>query len=229
MKGVGAARLITRLLLIRHGQVIPPAEDCLYGGMDVPLSALGQQQAVAAARESASLLVSRVYSSPLSRAVFGANCVVDVHRARSPSLEIDPDLAEVDRGGWGGLPRAEIEASWPGGLERLKTDLDFAPPGGESMRDLQRRVVASYERIIASTPPGETIALVSHMHVTRAIVAHVLGTPPERAADVDIPLASSSLVELDVSSGQATMAFVGREPDLTSAGKRDAAGNAWGG
>lgn len=227
MKSTLGSRLITRLLLIRHGQVIPPAEDCLYGGLDVPLSALGKQQAVAAARESAPLLVSRVYSSPLSRAVFGARCVADVHRARcSPALEVDPDLAEVDRGAWAGLPRAAIEASWPGGLERLKTDLDFAPPGGESMRELQRRVVASYERILAATPPGETVALVSHMHVTRAIVAHVLGTPPER---IEIPLASSSLVELDVASGRATMAYVGREPDLASASERDAAGNAWGG
>jgi broad specificity phosphatase PhoE len=226
---MAVSRLITRLLLIRHGQVIPPAVDCLYGGMDVPLSPLGKQQAVAAARESAPLLISRIYSSPLSRAVFGAQCVADVHRARSPTVELDPDLAEVDRGVWGGRPRPEIEASWPGGLARLTTDLDFAPPGGESMRELQRRVVASYERILAATPPGETVALVSHMHVTRAIVAHVLGTPPERAADVEIPLASSSLVELDMASGRASMAYVGREPDLASAGERGAAGNAWGG
>jgi probable phosphoglycerate mutase len=222
------ARAFTRLLLIRHGAVIPPSVDCLYGGMDVPLSALGKQQAVAAARETASLPISHVYSSPLSRAVYGAECVLDVHQARAPKLSIEADLAEIDRGDWGGRPRAEIEASWPGGLDRLKTDLDFAPPGGESMRNLQRRVIGTYERIIESTPPGETVALVSHMHVTRAIVAHVLGDV-QRAPQIEIPLASRSLVEIDIASGKAVMAYVGREPDLALAGGRDSAGNAWGG
>lgn len=219
-----SARVLTRLLLIRHGQVIPPTEDCLYGGMDVPLSALGKQQAIAAARDAGELSISRVYSSPLSRAIFGAERVVEAQRTAT-TLLIENDLREIDRGAWGGRARAEIEAEVPGGLARLKTDDDFAPPGGESMRELRARVLGTYERIVRTAAPGETVALVSHMHVTRAIVSHVLGKP---AGEIEIPLASSSLVELDPSTGVAVMAYVGREP-VVLAGERDAKGNAWGG
>ncbi|KAG8464768.1 hypothetical protein KFE25_010136 [Diacronema lutheri] len=220
-----STRVLTRLLLIRHGQVIPPAVDCLYGGMDVPLSELGKQQAIAAAAEANALRISHVYSSPLSRAVFGAEKVVEAQSSR-PGLSIERDLREVDRGAWGGRPRTEIELEAPGGLARLKADPEFRPPGGESMRELRNRVIATYERIVRATPPGETVAVVSHMHVTRAIVAHVLGEP-ERDGEIEIPLASSSLVEIDAATGVATMAYIGREPVLESA--RDSVGNAWGG
>lgn len=206
--------------------MIPPAVDCLYGGMDVPLSELGKQQAAAAAREASALPISRVYSSPLSRALYGAERVAEAQPAR-PAISIEADLREVDRGAWGGRPRPEIEAEVPGGLARLKTDADFHPPGGESMRELRARVLDAYGRILRATPPGETVALVSHMHVTRAIVAHVLGQA-DNANEIEIPLASSSLVELDVATGEARMVYVGREPAL-DAGARDSAGNAWGG
>ncbi|KAJ1629844.1 histidine phosphatase superfamily [Pavlovales sp. CCMP2436] len=221
--------MVTQILLIRHGQVIPPTLDCIYGGMDVPLSELGKRQAIAAANGVSAFSCSHVYSSPLSRAVFGAERVLEAQMSsqrRLVPLSLEDALAEIDRGDWGGLSRAEIEAANPGGLDRLKTDPEFRPPNGESMRDLQTRVIAAFRRILDATPPGETVAIVSHMHVTKVIVSHVLGTP---FSEIEIPLASTSLVEIDHESGLAKMVFTGREPDLALAGERDAAGNAWGG
>lgn len=221
--------VLTRLLLVRHGEVIPPAADCLYGGMDVPLSDLGRQQAVAAGREAAAHPIERVYTSPLSRAVYGAEQLMAAQRS-PPQLFTEPNLREIDRGSWGGRPRAEIEAECPGGLDRLKVDEHFAPPDGESPQALRERVREVYRRVIDATPPGGTAAIVSHMHVTRCVVADVLGLPFSRFGELDIPLASSSMVEVDKASGEMSMAWIGRPPDMSEAdANTDLAGNTWGG
>jgi len=63
-----------RLLLVRHGAVIPPKPGCIYGAWDVELSELGKAEAHAAAAflKKEENRIDVVYHSPLKRAVFGA-------------------------------------------------------------------------------------------------------------------------------------------------------------
>ena len=65
---------VRRLFLVRHGEVIPPGgvHGVHYGSQDVPLSPLGQLEAAAAAEALKSQPLYGVHSSPLSRAVYGA-------------------------------------------------------------------------------------------------------------------------------------------------------------
>mmetsp|Transcript_5699 Transcript_5699/g.19385 ORF Transcript_5699/g.19385 Transcript_5699/m.19385 type:complete len:236 (+) Transcript_5699:3-710(+) len=223
---------IVRLLLIRHGQVIPPSPDCLYGGMDVPLSDFGRRQATAAAEHVADTPLHAVFASPLSRARFGAEEVVKAVAARTsaePELIIDDGFREIDRGLWGGRDRAEIEAEAPGGLERLKVDAEFAPPEGETMLQLQARVRRAMDAALERTPPGSTSAVVSHMHVTRCMVARALGVGYEAFGDIEIPLGSVSLLEKDAATGELSVVYAGVEPSLGEGVSSDVAGRAWGG
>ena len=73
LPNVGAG--VRRLFLVRHGEVIPPGgvHGVHYGAMDVPLSPLGKQEAAAAAEALRPYELYGVHSSPLSRAVFGAD------------------------------------------------------------------------------------------------------------------------------------------------------------
>ena len=65
---------LRRLYLVRHGEVIPPGgvHGVHYGDMDVPLSDLGKMEAKAAAKFLEGYDIKGVFSSPLSRAVYGA-------------------------------------------------------------------------------------------------------------------------------------------------------------
>ena len=60
--------LMTRLLLVRHGETAWNAEGRFQGQTDVPLSPRGQCQAAALARMMAAETVQTLYASDLSRA-----------------------------------------------------------------------------------------------------------------------------------------------------------------
>jgi len=119
-----------RAILVRHGAVdrarAEPAlkPGAFYGGnVDVPLSKVGEAEALAAARLIAtdySAQIGTVWSSPMKRARFGARAVGTALAAAaetwSPPLPVEEFEAfrEIDRGpigiGWTGLTPEEIEA-----------------------------------------------------------------------------------------------------------------------
>ena len=65
-------------------------------------------------------------------------------------------------------PRAELDA-WAADVA------GYAPPGGESPRDLQRRALD----FVASLTVPEAV-IVTHAGVIRTLLAHWQGLPPER-------------------------------------------------
>ena len=119
-----------RAILVRHGAVdrarAEPAlkPGAFYGGnVDVPLSKLGEAEALAAARLIAAdygTQVGTIWSSPMKRARFGARAVGTALAAAadtwSPPLPVEEFEAfrEIDRGpigtGWTDLTPEEIEA-----------------------------------------------------------------------------------------------------------------------
>jgi probable phosphoglycerate mutase len=52
----------------------------------------------------------------------------------------------------------------------------FRFPGGESFAEMQQRVVAGIQELVARHP-GQTIVAVSHADPIKAAVAHAVGTP----------------------------------------------------
>src|SRR6185369_12739225 len=65
-------------------------------------------------------------------------------------------LAEMEFGAWDGLTFAEIQDRYPDELDRWLGSLDEAPGGGESVRVLEKRVLASLERLL-SEYAGRTV------------------------------------------------------------------------
>ena len=125
-----------RLYLVRHGAVSPPRPHVFYGGTDVPLSQLGQAEAKRAAQVLAGESVQRVVSSPMSRALYGAQCFLASRDELD--MEIEEDLREIDRGRWIGHTPEEIRANFPGDLEAHAEDPDhWREHGGESLGDLR--------------------------------------------------------------------------------------------
>jgi probable phosphoglycerate mutase len=150
-----------QLYLIRHGETHSNRERRFQGQLDVPLSPAGQAQALALARWLATRPVrfGALYSSDLRRAAQTAE-IAAAHLRLTPALA--PGLREIDCGEWQGLTGAEIEARFPGGLQTWHEEVDtFCLPGGESVRDLERRIVAFYHGTVARHR-GEAVVLVSH-------------------------------------------------------------------
>lgn len=138
-----------RLVLVRHGEVDLTqfnGRKAFYGGLDVPLSATGQREAHAAARILGQReKVDRLWSSPLSRAVFGARCIAVAQGLPEQTIVMEDAFREVDRGGWVGLTADEVGQE---AIDAWNRDPNFPMPGGgESLAAVAARVLAAKDKV----------------------------------------------------------------------------------
>jgi broad specificity phosphatase PhoE len=136
-----------RLFVARHGQTAWNLEGRAQGHTDVPLDAVGLEQAGAVA-EALRGRVRVVWSSDLSRAAQTAERIAAATGARVVTL---PALRERNMGEWEGQPYADVRA-WL--AERARAEgldlVDVRPAGGESVRDHWERtasVLAEIEEV----------------------------------------------------------------------------------
>ncbi|MDB5886203.1 MAG: phosphoglycerate mutase [Polaromonas sp.] len=149
----------TRIIAIRHGETTWNVDTRIQGRLDIPLNATGRLQAARMARALKGEAITAVYSSDLVRAWETAQYLGKV---QGLPVQPEPGLRERGFGIFEGKTFAEIEALLPDQSMRWrKRDPEFAPLGGESLLDLNRRVVDIAERL-AARHPGELIALVGH-------------------------------------------------------------------
>ena len=150
------------LLLVRHGRTLANAEGRLVGRSDVGLDDAGRLQAEA----TAALVgpVDRVVSSPLERARQTAE-------AFGMPVEVDERWIELDYGEWDGRQVREVE---PFEWARWQSDLDFTPPGGESLRAVGQRVREACTEL-AEQAVDQRVVVVTHVSPLKAAIAWALG------------------------------------------------------
>jgi broad specificity phosphatase PhoE len=149
------------LFVVRHGQTAANAAGQLLGRADVPLTETGQQQAKALA--TALGPVDRVVSSPLQRAR-------DTAAAFGLPVEIDERWTELDYGVYDELPLADVP---PEMWQTWRGDAEFAPPEGESLASVGRRVRVACDDL-APTAVDADVVVVSHVSPIKAAVAWAL-------------------------------------------------------
>lgn len=149
----------TRIVAIRHGETTWNVDTRIQGHLDIPLNATGRQQAARMAEALRDEPIAAVYASDLTRAWETAEYL---GRAHGLEVTAEEGLRERGFGDFEGKTFAEIEALLPDqSLRWRKREPDFAPPGGESLLTLHRRVVEAAQRL-AARHRGELIALVGH-------------------------------------------------------------------
>ena len=149
----------TRIIAIRHGETTWNVATRIQGQLDIPLNETGHQQGARLGRALAGQSISTIYASDLARAY---DTALYVARATGAPVVAEQGLRERGFGEFEGKTFAEIEAALPEQARRWrKRDPEFRPAGGESLLQLQARVVATAERL-AAQHPGELIALVGH-------------------------------------------------------------------
>ncbi|MEW6153151.1 MAG: histidine phosphatase family protein [Actinomycetota bacterium] len=180
----------TTILFVRHG-LTPTTGKVLPGrARGLHLSDAGRAQAQAAADAIAGLKkVEAVYSSPLERARETAAPI-----AAAWGLKVVPDkgLLELDIGEWTGLELKAV-AKLPAWQRVQRNPSGFRFPGGESFTELQARVVATVERIVAAHP-GTTVVAVSHADTIKAAAGHATGAHLDMFQRITISPASITAI-----------------------------------
>ncbi|MFT4979597.1 MAG: broad specificity phosphatase PhoE [Myxococcota bacterium] len=164
------------LLLVRHGQTDHNRQRLFNGRGDTQLDAVGQQQAVALASFLQSLPLAGAWSSPLVRA---RQTAAPVLSERVLPLQLDERLAELDQGELEGQPARALMEHHSAFFERWVSDpSDARVPGGETMREVQQRMLEALSDIAASAPEGGApVLVVSHNMAISAALCGILGRP----------------------------------------------------
>lgn len=160
------------IVLVRHG-VTEATGTRLGGRTPAPLSAEGHDQAERVADRLSSLRVRAVYASPVVRTLETAAPI-----ARRHGLEVEelPGVTEFEYGRWTDQPLRSLRRTklWAD-IVRVPSRVTF--PEGETFRAAQARAVDAVEEIAARHTDRQTVIVVSHADVIKAIVAHYVGVP----------------------------------------------------
>jgi broad specificity phosphatase PhoE len=186
------------VLLVRHAANDSIGRFVAGRTAGINLNEEGRLQVGRLATRMANRRVDAIYSSPLERALQTAEGLA---APRGLGVTIRESLTEIDYGKWTGIEFERLEKD-PMFLEYNEIRSCSRAPGGESMLDVQRRMVAEVEWF-RDRHANDTIAVVSHGDPIRAVLAYFTGIPIDLSLRIEIGLASVS-----------TLAFQGTHPRL---------------
>lgn len=181
---------MTTLVLIRHATNDWVRKGLLAGWTPgVHLNEEGRAQAQALGERLASSQLDAVYSSPLERALETAQAVAAPHGL---DVQIHEGIGEVHYGEWNGRSIRELVR------KPLWRSVQIHPsgtrfPGGETIGEMQARVVATLDEIRSAHPQG-IVAAVAHADVIKAATAFYIGVPLDLFQRLVISPASVTVV-----------------------------------
>lgn len=171
------------IYLLRHGETHWNRVRRLQGQKDSPLTWLGVQQVIAfgtrLAAEFASGPPPLLFASPLGRTIQSASLIADVMGVPFSQVRFDERLLERNQGAWDGLTAEEIAAGFNPD-PHARRDWDFAPPGGESLRQVHDRVAA----FVADQSGDQVTIAICHGVVSRVMRGAQLGLSPAQVVDL---------------------------------------------
>ena len=183
---------MTTFALIRHASHVLLGHTIVGRLPGVQLSARGLREAEALASRLEGWPIQALYSSPLERARATAAAIADRLRLEVQAAD---ELNEIDYGAWTNRTLADVREipEWRRfNLFRSGSRI----PGGESMVEVQERMLRLIERLCCAHPE-QTVALVSHGDVIKAALAYFLGVPLDLFGRIELSPASLSVIRVE--------------------------------
>lgn len=187
---------MTRLVLVRHA-VTDHTGHSLSGRLPgINLNERGREQAEAVGARLASAPIAAVYASPIERTMQTAQAIA----ARHADLVVRPveGVIEAEYGDWSNEKLSDLVTSdlWKV-VQRTPSRMRF--PNGESIVEVQQRMVGALEALVAQHPE-DTIVVVSHSDPIQLAIAHYTGVPLDLYQRIAVSPASVSVLDVGTNS-----------------------------
>ena len=183
---------MTRVIIVRHGQSGYNTERRIQGRTDAStLTEKGRNDASIVGKALSNILFNAIYSSPLQRAKHTADIIhneLATHPEQSAVIQVSDLLLEIDLPLWEALLTSQVKQkfvedyqTWHQRPDELRMLLNDAEGTREHFP-----VLALYEQArqfwqeVLSHHQGETILIVGHNGINRALISTALGIPPSR-------------------------------------------------
>lgn len=179
--------MTTRVVIVRHGQSSYNAERRIQGRSDASvLTEKGRSDALKVGSALSNLNFAAVYTSPLQRAKQTAEVLLGCF-ATAPTLTATEQLLEIDLPLWQGLLAQEVRDSFPEYHNWIyhPEQLVMLLPQAQGTKE-HFPVLALYEQArqfwqeILPRHQGQTILIVGHNGINRALLSTALGISPSR-------------------------------------------------
>lgn len=166
---------MAKVLLTRHGNVAGIKPERFRGRQQLELTVRGREEAAAiAARIAGAWRPVRIYTSPMARCIATGAAIA---RTTGAPAEICADLNDIDYGAWqfktfdaAKTDDPALYAAWLATPELIRF------PDGEALQDLAARA-ANVLRFVLARHPDDTVVLVGHDSVNRALLMQCLDMP----------------------------------------------------
>jgi len=182
--------LTTRIILVRHGESSFNVERRIQGHYDQStLTEIGQDSARQVGIALADLMFDAVYSSPLKRAKKTAEIILsELKQQPTVPLQTTDTLKEINLVLWEGMPFQDVEQQYPEKFRDWKHQphqlrMELPTPTGSvdffPVLALYEQATAFWTDILARHS-GETLLVVAHSGINRALISTAIGLSPDR-------------------------------------------------
>jgi probable phosphoglycerate mutase len=182
---------VTRIHLVRHAPHAHQRSRIVGRADGMHLPEASRRIAERLAERLAGEGIAAVYCSPLERA---RETAAPLAARLGVEVEICPEANEVDYGEWTNCAVEELRAHalW----ERYNRCRSLTRiPGGETMVEVQARMVGLLERL-RGRHPDQAVALVGHGDPIRSAICFYLGIPLDLMQRIETAPASISVLDL---------------------------------
>jgi len=165
------------LVLVRHGESEWNRRNLFTGWCNPDLTEKGLIEALVAARllRADGIVFDVAYTSKLKRAQRTLDIILSELCQTSLPIHFEEALNERHYGDLCGLNKDEARDRW--GEEQVRVwrrSYDIPPPGGESLKDTEDRVMPYYRKHIwPDLKSGKTVLVVAHGNSLRALIMNL--------------------------------------------------------
>lgn len=201
---------MTKILLVRHGDVEGIKPERFRGRAELPLTNRGLSEAQAVARRIASAWRPvKVYTSPMQRCIETGHAIATACGVGSQTID---ELNDIDYGAWQSRSYEEMQQADPQRFAAwFATPHLVRFPNGESLQDMVART-ADALRLVLDRHVEDTVVLVGHTSVNRALLVQLVDQP--LSAFWRLGQAPCCINEIDVVGGRISVVRINETQHL---------------
>ncbi len=178
------------LVLVRHGESEWNKLNRFTGWKDVDLTEEGIIEAhrAGAMLEEEGRRFDLAFTSTLKRATNSLKIILGELHQDDLNVIRNAALNERDYGDLMGINKEEARERWGADQVHIwQRSYDIAPPGGESLKDTEGRVLPFFEKhIVPELAKGKNVLVVAHGNSLRTLIMRLDRLTPDQVMEVEI-------------------------------------------
>jgi 2,3-bisphosphoglycerate-dependent phosphoglycerate mutase len=152
---------MAKIFIFRHGETFDNKNHIFSGWRDNDLTEKGKEEAKEIGGKLKNEEITKAYQSDLIRSKHTLSLVLDGYH-KNAEIITDPRIKERDYGDLTGKNKDEIAKEFPDKYVLWHRSYDVTPPNGESIKDVEKRVLSFLEDILPKLKKNDVVLISAH-------------------------------------------------------------------